>query len=339
MSDRPRLCPNCRQLNGPGAGTCFRCGHALALGPLAKLRSLEAPATAILVGLCFANFVLLVLWSREFPIGLLGPGPKRSAIVAVGGIVGNLGATLELWRLLSAVYVHLGLLHLLMNMSALRYLGRAVEASMGSWKMVTLFVVSGVGGFVASRIYYGPVSPPTAGASGAIFGLVGAQIAEMRRARDPRLKEVLLQYLAYAVAFALLLSVNNAAHLGGFLLGYLVAEALLRVPRRAAWDALGQRFAYLLLALSVASQVASFASPYSRRLRSLEQQLYQSSAGETADPATLSSLESMLPTHSPVSAIGWASSSISASALMPTRRMVCPSAVVRARSQPSSSPA
>lgn len=338
MSDRPRLCPNCRQLNGPLESTCFRCGSSLRLGPWAKWRQLEAPATSVLVALCFANFLLLVLWSRQFPIGLLGPGPKPSAIVAVGGIVGHVGSTRELWRLLSAVYVHLGFLHLLMNMSALRYLGRAVEASMGSWKMVTLFVLSGAGGFVASRIYYGPWSPPTAGASGAIFGLVGAQIAEMRRARDPRLREVLMQYLAMAVAFALIMSVNNAAHLGGFVLGYLGAELLLRVPRRSAWDGPGQKLAYVLIALSVASQVASLLSPYGPALRTLEGQLYKSSAlGEAAGPATLSSLESMLPTHSPLSPTGMASSSISASPLMPMRSVVRSSAVVRARSQPSSS--
>lgn len=305
MSGHPRLCPNCRQLNGAGEATCFRCGQALALGPWAKLRELEAPATAILIGLCFANFALMALWGRDFPLGLFGPGPKPSAIVAAGGIIGELGSTEERFRWLSAVYVHLGLLHLLMNMSALRYLGRAIEATMGSWRMVTIFVVAGFGGFVLSRIYYGENSPPTAGASGAIFGLVGAQIAEMRRARDPRLREVLLQYLAYAVAFALLLSVNNAAHLGGFVLGYLGAEGLLRIPRRASWDKAGLGLAALLIALSVASQAASFLSPYSGHLRRLEQDLYRSSRlGEVAAPATLSSLESMLPTQSPSSPIG-----------------------------------
>src|SRR6478736_1533560 len=287
MSGHPRLCPNCRQLNGAGEATCFRCGQPLALGPWAKLRELEAPATAILIGLCFANFALMALWGRDFPLGLFGPGPKPSAIVAAGGIIGELGSTEERFRWLSAVYVHLGLLHLLMNMSALRYLGRAIEATMGSWRMVTIFVVAGCGGFVLSRIYYGENSPPTAGASGAIFGLVGAQIAEMRRARDPRLREVLLQ------------------HLGGFVLGYLGAEGLLRIPRRASWDKAGLGLAALLIALSVASQAASFLSPYSGHLRRLEQDLYRSSRlGEVAAPATLSSLESMLPTQSPSSPIG-----------------------------------
>jgi membrane associated rhomboid family serine protease len=277
MSGHPRLCPNCRQLNGAGEATCFRCGHPLALGPWAKLRKLESPATSVLVAICFANFALMALWGREFPLGLFGPGPKRSAIVAAGGIIGMLGSTEERFRWLSAVYVHLGLLHLLMNMSALRYLGRALEATMGSWRMVTIFVMAGLGGFVLSGVYYGPNGPPTAGASGAIFGLVGAQIAEMRRARDPRLRDVLLQYLAYAVAFALLLSVNNAAHLGGFVFGYLGAEGLLRIPRRASWDKAGRWLAAVLIALSLASQVASFLSPYGGHLRQLEQNLYRSS--------------------------------------------------------------
>jgi len=269
MSERPRLCPNCRQLNGPGEATCFRCGTSLTLGrltagPSAKLRSLEAPATAVLLSLCVMNFLLMVVWSREVPIGFIGPGPSRAAIVAAGGIAGELGPTVERWRLLSAVYVHLGLFHLLMNMSALHWLGRTIEASMGAWRTVVIFVLSGLGGFIVSAFYYGSVSPPTAGASGAIFGLVGAQIAEMRRLRDPRLRDVFLQYLAYAAVFALLMRVNNAAHLGGFVLGYLVSEVLMRVPRRVSWDRIGRPVAYALVALSVATQVAAVVSPYTR---------------------------------------------------------------------------
>lgn len=268
MSDRPRLCPNCRQLNGPGETSCFRCGQALRpqliSGPWAKLRELEAPATTLLMGLCFANFLYMCFWGRELALGLLGPGPSPAAIVAAGGIMGLLGPTLEPWRMLSAVFVHLGVLHLLMNMSALAWLGKTIEGSMGSWRMVVVFVVSGLFGFYLSCLYYGDTSPPTAGASGAIFGLVGAQLAEMRRARDPRLRDVFLQYLAYAVAFALMMRVNNAAHLGGFVAGYALALGLLRVPRRVAWDNIGRPLAYLLIALSVASQVGAALSPYTR---------------------------------------------------------------------------
>lgn len=268
MSDRPRLCPKCRQLNGPGETSCFRCGQslspALTSGPWAKIGQLEAPATTVLMGLCFANFLFMAFWGREVPLGLLGPGPSPAAIVAAGGIMGVLGPTLEPWRMLSAVFVHLGVLHLVMNMSALAWLGRAIEGSLGSWRMIAIFVISGLAGFYLSCLYYGPTSPPTAGASGAIFGLVGAQLAEMRRARDPRLREVFLQYLAYAVAFALMMRVNNAAHLGGFVVGYLLTQGLVRVPRRVAWDRIGRPVAYVLLAASVASQVAAALSPHTR---------------------------------------------------------------------------
>lgn len=269
MSERPRLCPNCRQLNGPGEAKCFRCGNSLRLsalssGPWAKLRELESPATKLLVGLCVLNFLVMVVWGRQFPIGFIGPGPSPATLIAVGGISGHLGPTMEQWRMLSAVFVHLGAFHLLMNMSALLWLGRTIEAAMGSWRMVWIFVLSGVGGFLVSCLYYGLTSPPTAGASGAIFGLVGAQIAEMRHSRDPRLREVFLQYLAYAAAFALLMRVNNAAHLGGFLIGYVLAEGLIRIPRRVAWDRIGNPVAAVLIVLSISSQVAALVSPYTR---------------------------------------------------------------------------
>src|SRR5690606_37267066 len=164
-----------------------------------------------------------VLVGRRVPIELLGRGPSPSAIVQVGGISRQVGASVEIYRWLSAVYVHLGVLHLLMNMTALLWLGRTLEESLGRWRMVTILVLSGIGGFYASRVYFGPISPPTAGASGALFGLLGARVAEMRFEKDPRLKDFLLQYAAYAVAFALLWRVNNAAHLGGFVFGYVLA--------------------------------------------------------------------------------------------------------------------
>src|SRR5690606_8265713 len=144
----------------------------------------------------------------------------------------------EPWRYLSAVYVHLGALHLVMNSMALLALGRRAEQRVGGARMIVVFTLTGIGGFVASTLWYGASGPLTAGASGALFGLMGHEIGQMHAQRDPRLKDILVQFLAYAVAFALLFSVNNAAHIGGFVLGYPLGRAfyLERRPwRRALW--------------------------------------------------------------------------------------------------------
>ncbi len=177
--------------------------------------------------------------------------------------MGVLGPTLEPWRMLSAVFVHLGVLHLVMNMSALAWLGRAIEGSLGSWRMIAIFVISGLAGFYLSCLYYGP-GPPTAGASGAIFGLVGAQLAEDEtRTRSTSARGVL-------AVFGLCGGVrpDDASQqrrpLEGSVVGYLLTQGLVRVPRRVAWDRIGRPVAYVLWRRPWRSQVAAALSLHTR---------------------------------------------------------------------------
>jgi membrane associated rhomboid family serine protease len=237
------------------------------------LSRLAHPATKLLIGLCLLNFAVLSLVDGRLSLGLFGPPPGVGAVLTVGGIRGGLGATVELWRWLSAVYVHLGALHLVMNLLALSSFGRSIEESQGGPRMLVLYVLAGVAGFAASRLWYGPFSPTTAGASGAILGLLGVRVAELYRARHPAARDLLLQNLAYVVAFALLFPVNNAAHLGGFLAGAGGTLLAARVARRGAAERMWQRAAALAVALSIVSQVAAMASPYSAAARELEGEL------------------------------------------------------------------
>ena len=125
------------------------------------------------------------------------------------------------WRLLSAMFVHLGILHLALNMMSFVDLGRMTEARVGSWRCGVIFVVTGVLGFVTSELWYGLVAEhvPTAGASGGLFGLGGALVGCLYARRDPAYKDLLLRMVVYAVVFALLMPVNNSAHAGGLVSG------------------------------------------------------------------------------------------------------------------------
>lgn len=216
-------------------------------------------STRALLWICCIDFLLMVALDRRIPIGLfagnfgpLGGNPSLLTLLKVGGIWQG-ASDVQPWRLLSAVYVHLGLLHLGFNMAALWSIGRAVEHRFGGARMILAFVLSGFIGFVASRLFFGPVSPPTAGASGAIFGFIGLRVGELASRKDPQSQSLLFETLAYAVGLALLFSVNNAAHAGGFVAGLPLGYALDRERFRGRREMLLRWLATGALALSVVS--------------------------------------------------------------------------------------
>ncbi len=248
------------------------------MGSQATVRTwLETPflATRVLVGACVLVFGLIAVDHGGIPVALLrGRGLLPSEILRFGGLFGEAG-TEEPWRLLSACYIHLGVLHLGMNMMALIALGKRAEERVGPARMIVAFTVTGICGFLASEWWYAPFSPPTAGASGALFGLMGHEIGQMHGRNDPRVKDVFFQFAAYAVAFALLawsspVGLNNAAHVGGFLAGYPLGR-LFHLERRP-WrrKVLAQAGALICLVAAGASVYLSDVSDLWRQVRSEE---------------------------------------------------------------------
>jgi membrane associated rhomboid family serine protease len=216
-------------------------------------------ATRALLGLCIADFLLMVALDRRVPLSLwgatygpFGGTPSTRTFLAVGGIW-DMWLESEPWRYLSAVFVHLGVDHLLFNITALWSLGRNIEGRFGSARLMLAFVLTGIVGFIASRLYYGPISPPTAGASGALYGLIGIELGVLLSRRDPRARELFFEWLAFAIGFALLFSVNNAAHAGGCVCGAALGALFegRRVPK------MNPRVAQLLAVAAFLASVAS----------------------------------------------------------------------------------
>jgi rhomboid protease GluP len=142
----------------------------------------------------------------------------------------------EWWRLLSSNYVHVHLLHILLNMWVLADVGRLVERLLGSLSFFLLYTLSGVLGSVAT-LYFTP-HVASAGASGAIFGLAGALLAYVLFAHQGLPRKV-VAHLRQSVTLFIVLNVligfslpniGNAAHLGGlaagFALGLLLQQRL-----------------------------------------------------------------------------------------------------------------
>gem|GEM_PF-779810 len=133
----------------------------------------------------------------------------------------------EGWRLLTAMFLHVGPVHLLVNTVALLYVGGVVERIFGHWRFLTVYTAAGVSGSAASFLFTPALS---AGASGAIFGLMGALL--YFGSRRPRL---FLRTIGRGVLFYLFLnlllgmvlpSVDHYGHLGGLVGGILVAGAV-----------------------------------------------------------------------------------------------------------------
>ena len=131
------------------------------------------------------------------------------------------------WTLLTAIYLHGGLLHLLFNLLWVNQLGPGVEELYGRSRLILIFTAAGVLGFVVSN---GVGVPFTIGASGAIFGLLGAMVCYGKGRGGTFGVAILRQYGQWALVLFvlgfLMVGVNNFAHAGGFAGGYLVAAAL-----------------------------------------------------------------------------------------------------------------
>jgi membrane associated rhomboid family serine protease len=179
----------------------------------------------------------------------------------------TLTAPFEPWRMLTALLVHspirlpgdlLGITHILFNMYALVLVGRPLEGLLGPWRLLALYLISGLGGSVAVQYaaLVGILSPQTLviGASGAVFGLFGALLAAQRRLGGDASSILIVIGLNLVLGFVLP-GVAWEAHLGGLVVGLVTGWLLVanRGPRRARRQAVGLAvIAAVLVVLAVA---------------------------------------------------------------------------------------
>jgi rhomboid protease GluP len=214
-----------------------------------------APATYVLVGInCLVFFLMLLKGvSPTMPTTdqLLAWGANSSSAVLVDG---------QWWRLLTAAFVHVGVIHLATNMWCLWNLGLLGEPLLGPVGMLAVYALSGIAGNLLSTGAHGAESHIVgAGASGAVFGLCGVLIMLLKSPLLPvspvevkRLRQSVINFaiLNFAIGlstwfFRAGIQIDNMAHLGGFLCGLALGVPL--VPRIGAprlQFQRRQRFAY-----------------------------------------------------------------------------------------------
>ncbi|TFV63566.1 UNVERIFIED_ORG: rhomboid family intramembrane serine protease [Bacillus sp. AZ43] len=137
----------------------------------------------------------------------------------------------EWWRVLTAAFLHIGPVHLVMNMLALLVFGSELERALGRARFLGLYLLSALGGAVAIQLFGDP-RVPVAGASTAIYGLMGGLgVLLLHRRQDLR---GLLTLLAINVVISFLPGISLLGHLGGLVAGAVVAGVLVLARRRPA---------------------------------------------------------------------------------------------------------
>lgn len=161
--------------------------------------------------------------------------PDTETLIAVGAKDPVRLAAGEWWRLVTPIFIHVGLLHFALNSYMLNVVGRQLEEVLGGPWFILIYLVSGIAGNVASSVFSPNLS---AGASGAIFGLLGAGLfieqsigARVRAAtgqKPPRGAFFMTVVLNLGFGFVLPF-IDNTAHLGGLFAGFALALAMARL--------------------------------------------------------------------------------------------------------------
>lgn len=168
--------------------------------------------------------------------GLLDATRNPEVLDSMGAIVPGLFHDHSLWRLVAALFLHSGILHVCLNLWALFQLGNLFEMMFGSRRFALTYFTAGVGASIASALYVHDAG--SVGASGAIFGILGALIFAIRRSpfwREQRwalgLAKQLIGWAVLNVIIGFMVpNIDNAAHLGGFAAGLLLGLLPHRVP-------------------------------------------------------------------------------------------------------------
>ena len=226
---KPRMCPHCRAFIDSRDKTCQYCGLDLPTTAARRILREERMRSAGMQ-LGFTTLILLLINTALFVASWILTYRFTGQSSALGGIDGNVLLMLggkfrisillhdEWWRLITANFLHGGLLHLGFNSMSLFNLGPLAEQIFGTSRFLVLYLVTGSCGFLASMFWSDALS---IGASAAICGLIGALYGFGRISFNTQLRSVSGRWIIVVAIFGLLApNIDNAAHFGGLACGY-----------------------------------------------------------------------------------------------------------------------
>jgi membrane associated rhomboid family serine protease len=201
----------------------FQCPECVGAGAV-RTRTPVGGALARRTGA--VTLALIALNAVAFLLELSQPGFERRFT----GWNAQIAFHHEYYRLITATFLHVGVLHILLNMYALFLLGPPLEHAMGRWRFLGLYLVAGFAGSVLAYALTG-VGSAAEGASGSLFGLFAAMWVFSRRFGSDTSQITGLIAINFALSF-FLSHISWQGHLGGFLAGGLIALCYAYAPRR-----------------------------------------------------------------------------------------------------------
>ena len=266
------VCPNCGSLVGVRDEKCYSCGRAnpglWGFAPALRELGADFGFVPLVIGACVLMYLASLLLSGG-NVGMSGfaiLSPSGRAICSLGasGAI-PMFYLQEWWTVLSATWLHGGLLHILFNMMAVRNIGPTAVEIIGPARTVIVYVIGGACGFLLSSVMpYLPLRIPffggsgfVVGASASLFALVGALVHYGRASGSSLIRTEMTRYALFLfISVMFIPRIDNNAHLGGFLGGYATSWFLNPLTRER-----GDHMIIAVLCL-VATALAVVASLY-----------------------------------------------------------------------------
>jgi len=238
---RPKLCPNCGSLVGINATRCHNCGTNLRFSMAAVNRGLSGVFSGVFSGPAPVTTALLVANLLMFGVEWMASAAQgQGGLSILGGMGGESAYRLgvsspygiyyrhEWYRLITAMFLHGGLIHIGFNMMSLMQLGPALEELYGSSRYFFLYIFTGAFGFLVSSY----TLHNSLGASGGLLGLVGAMLAITTKRGGAYMRDLRSRLISSVVFLFVLglmgMGLDNWAHgaglASGFLLGKMFAD-------------------------------------------------------------------------------------------------------------------
>lgn len=270
------VCASCGSLVGVNDDKCYTCGRRnpglWGFGPVLRRFGSDLGFTTAIVYGCAVVYTLSLLLTVLSGGNVMGGsvfsilGPNSFAAFALGASgAAPLFEQGRWWTLLSAGWLHGGALHILFNVMWVRQLGPAVGDIYGAARMVIIYTLSSISGFLLSSFLAYYTNIPffsggwlTLGASAPIFGLLGALVHYGRRGGSSLVGSQALNYAIIMGVFGLIMpGIDNSAHLGGFAGGYLASMWLDPLKRERMDHFVGAALCLLATALAIIVSLAT----------------------------------------------------------------------------------
>ncbi|HLX44738.1 MAG TPA: rhomboid family intramembrane serine protease [Bryobacteraceae bacterium] len=227
--EKRRMCPQCRAFITTEDKICPYCNTEVATRSVSRRAASDALG-GLIPHARFTTLMIMLINTGLYIATLLhtsrtgagGMDPDGQTLFLFGAKYGPAIAAGQWWRLITAGFLHGGILHILMNMWVLFDLGAQVEEACGTSRFLVIYSVSNVTGFLASFYFLPSLS---IGASAAIFGLIGAMIGVGVRDRSSygsALRSFYMRWAIYGLILSLIPGTDYAAHIGGLAGGFAV---------------------------------------------------------------------------------------------------------------------